>query len=346
MDHVQLGVPHGPGEDSVNFSQLGEKLLNPHGLPRGLLDIDLLVAAESSCACEVAKLPTSEAAGETDSGTAAATNAEVEEMDTVEQEVPQVGKEPLCTKFGNSCKLANLVAMVGEGYSKPLLSNHLQGQEVKEGLVITILLKHQREKNPPSIVPKVLLSMTEKVLNDRLTYLNYLSMRKTKEEKRRFKMKLQAGVSQGLRKRKLEVGPRDDDQAPPAANKLFAATAVELVNRVGQFVQATASGPERRLNPTKTMEGILARKNQDEGTTPATEPEGEVSVSPSVEQPRVTVAKPPNQQVQARVNAGATRGRNSVVNPMFHTPPPPPWSHRGLGQGWCQRGERSVEPEV
>lgn len=118
------------------------------------------------------------------------------------------------------------------------------------------------------------------------------------------------------------------------------------MNRVGQFVQATASGPERRLNPTKTMEGILARKNQDEGTTPATEPEGEVSVSPSVEQPRVTVAKPPNQQVQARVNAGATRGRNSVVNPMFHTPPPPPWSHRGLGQGWCQRGERSVEPEV
>ena len=94
------------------------------------------------------------------------------------------------------------------------------------------------------------------------------------------------------------------------------------------------------------MEGILARKNQDEGTTPATEPEGEVSVSPSVEQPRVTVAKPPNQQVQARVNAGATRGRNSVVNPMFHTPPPPPWSHRGLGQGWCQRGERSVEPET
>ena len=43
--------------------------------------------------------------------------------------------------------------MVAEGYSEPMLSNRLQGAEVKEGLVITIYLKHLRDSPELSIPP-------------------------------------------------------------------------------------------------------------------------------------------------------------------------------------------------
>ena len=65
--------------------------------------------------------------------------------------------------------------MVAEGYSEPMLSNRLQGAEVKEGLVITIYLKHLRdspELSIPACLPRAILSVPEKALNDRLAYLN------------------------------------------------------------------------------------------------------------------------------------------------------------------------------
>ena len=102
------------------------------------------MAEDRTCACEIATLPTSNAAGVTAGSEPAASSPpavsdnEVEEMDTAEKALSKLGREAILTKFGNSCKLANLVAMVAEGFSEPMLSNRLQGAEVKEGLVITI----------------------------------------------------------------------------------------------------------------------------------------------------------------------------------------------------------------
>ena len=116
----------------TNFSLLSEKLLYPHGQPTGLLDrIDHPVAEDRTCACEIATATTPEAAGVTAGSKSAVSGTEVEDMDTAEKELPELGREAILKKFGNSCKLASLVAMVSEGYSEPMLSNRLQGAEVK-----------------------------------------------------------------------------------------------------------------------------------------------------------------------------------------------------------------------
>ena len=122
---------------------LAEKLLHPHGQPTGMLDlIDHPVAEDRTCTCEVDPVATPETDGVADSSKPADSNPDDEDMDTAEKELPELGKEALLKKFGNSCKLASLVTMVSEGYSEPMLSNRLQGSEVKEGLCITVYLKH------------------------------------------------------------------------------------------------------------------------------------------------------------------------------------------------------------
>ena len=193
--------------------------------------------------------------------------------------------------------------------------------------------------------------MPEEALNDRLTFLNQLSMRKTKEEREGTKMKLHVGVSQGKKKRKLSSGPGEDDLAPPAAKKpkVFTHSAAELVKIVGQYVQATSSGPERRLNPVRTMESILSRielsrRNQTEGTNPATEPGylGSVSDDPPVEQPRLAEPRPAK-EVRGKGNLRSVRGRNTAFNPMFLTPPPPLGATEARGRGGARdgRGQRN-----
>ena len=42
-----------------------------------------------------------------------------------------------------ACKIENLPTMAGNGYSKALLSQRLSGAEAKEGLCISVYLKHQ-----------------------------------------------------------------------------------------------------------------------------------------------------------------------------------------------------------
>ena len=102
-----------------------------------------------------------------------------------------------------------------------------------------------------------------------------------------------------------------------------------MVKIVGQYVQATSTGSERKLNPVKTMEAILsrielARKNQTEGLNPAAEPGylGSVSDDPPVEQSRLAEPRPAK-EVKGKGNLRSVRGRNTAVNPMFLRPPPP-----------------------
>ena len=76
-----------------------------------------------------------------------------------------------------------------------------------------------------------------------VTYLGLKSMRRTKEERKGAKLKLHAGVSQGMKKRKLSSDPKDDKLTTSAAKKpkVFTHSAAEMVKIVGQFVQATSN---------------------------------------------------------------------------------------------------------
>ena len=138
-------------------------------------------------------------------------------MDTGEEALPELGKTALITKFGKSCRLANLITKVGEGYSETLLSNRLTGRESKEGLLITIAFKHLRDepgKPLPYWYPKTLSIIPEQALKDRCDFLPHKSLRPTRDEKRGLPIKLHAGVSEGMKKRKLSDRPKDDTNEP------------------------------------------------------------------------------------------------------------------------------------
>jgi len=204
---------------TINFSDLGEKLLYPHGQARGMLSLvdHHPVAEDCTCTFEVDPVAVAESDGVADSSKPADSSPDDEDMDTAEKELPELGKEALLKKFGNSCKLENLITMVSDGYSKPLVSYCLSGVEVKEGLCITVYLKHLVNilgLRIPPILPKSVLDHSEKVLGERLTYLVLKSMRRTKAERAGAEMRLHAGVSKGL-KRKLSTDPRMTDWRPP-----------------------------------------------------------------------------------------------------------------------------------
>ena len=138
----------------INFSDLGEKLLYPHGQPRGMLALadPTPVAEDRTCNCEVAPEvvadPEGVARGSNTDG-----NPDEEAMDTAEKELPKLGNEPLLKKFASSCKLEILITMVSDGYSKPLLSQRLSGVEAKEGLCISAYLKHMADNPGMSLPP-------------------------------------------------------------------------------------------------------------------------------------------------------------------------------------------------
>ena len=146
-------------------------------------------------------------------------------------------------------------------------------------------------------------------------------------------MRLHAGVSKGMKKRKLSSDPTDDGLAPPLAKKprLFSHSAAEMVKIVGQFVQATSNaGPDKKLNALKTMESILARnelakKNLAEGQTTGsvTAPAEAVTAEPPVEQARLAEPIRPTKVPRGKSNLRSVRGKTIAVNPLFLTPPPP-----------------------
>ena len=308
----------------INFSALGEKLLYPHGQARGMMNLvdHTPVSEDRTCACEVDTVTTTDTDGVNESSKSADSNPEVEEMDTAEKELPELGKEALLKKFSNSCKLEYLITMVSDGYRKSMLSYRLSGVEVKEGLCITVYLKHlvdHPDMSIPPILPKSVLDHSEEVLGERLTYLGLKSMRRTKAERAGAEMSLHAGVTKGMRKRKLPSDPKDDGLAPPLAKKpkLFTHSAAEMVKIVGQFVQATSNaGSDKKLNALKTMESILARselskKNQaeDQITESETAPAESVTAEPTVEEPRLAYLSGPPRCQGLRTTKALLEGR-------------------------------------
>ena len=337
----------------INFSDLGEKLLYPHGQPRGMLALvdHHPVAEDRVCNCEVAPEVVADPDGVADSSKSAESSPEEEAMDTAEKELPKLGNEALLKKFGSSCKLENLITMVSNGYSKPLLSQRLSGVEAKEGLCITVYLKHLVDTPglslPPNL-PESLLDISEQVLSDRLTYLKLKSMRKTKAEKAGGEMKLHAGVSKGMKKRKLSADPKEDGLAPPPAKnpKIFSHTVAEMVKIMGQFVQATTNaGSDKKLNAHKTMESILARnelakKNLVEVqiTGPEAAPAAPATAEPPVEEIRVTEPIRPPKVPRGKGNLRSIRGKTPARPMKFLTPPPPLGNTEVRGRSGSREG--------
>ena len=137
-----------------NFALLGEELLAPHGEKLGMVYLPILEPGdEATCACErqieVAKtdsppVPVAGTSRERD-------HEEEEDMDTGDGEDLLKGSTKLVAQFSKLCSLANLCAEKPEGYPRELLSNRLQGDEIKESLAIAIMLKQKSDKpgEPP-----------------------------------------------------------------------------------------------------------------------------------------------------------------------------------------------------
>ena len=335
----------------TNFTDLGEKLLYPHGLAKGMIALaDPTPEAEDRlCTCEVAPVTVTDPKGAAEGGKSTDGSPEDEDMDTSDKALPKLGNEPLLKKLGKTCKIENLLMMAGNGYSKALLSQRLSGAEAKEGLCISVYLKHQTE-NPgmsiPTILPKSLLDLSEKVLKERLSFLKAKSIMKTKAEKEGEDLKLHAGVSKGLRKRKLSEDPNGDGLAPPPDKqpRVFTHTIAEMVKIMGQFVQATTNaGSDKLLNAHKTMETILARNEQAKKSAAEvqiTEPEVAIVAAPAAapavlvpaELPVVEQRAPePKRQPKAprgKGNQRSARGK-TLTRPMKFPHPPPPLGTMG-----------------
>ena len=108
-------------------------------------------------------------------------------MDTGEVVDLLKGATKLVPQFSKLCSLSNLCALKPEGYPQELLSSRLQGDEIKEALAITIMLRRQEDKpgEPPlRLMPKELLSATDIVLRERKSFLTSKALIPTVREKR------------------------------------------------------------------------------------------------------------------------------------------------------------------
>ena len=105
----------------VNYSDLGEKLLYPHGMPRGMLALadPTPMAEDRQCNCEADPVTVANPDEAAEGGKSANGSTEGEDMDTAEKELPELGSEPLLKKFGSSCKLENLLTKVSVGTARP-----------------------------------------------------------------------------------------------------------------------------------------------------------------------------------------------------------------------------------
>ena len=254
----------------TNFAQLGEQLLAPHGEKLGLVYLPILEPGEeATCACErpvAVVIPDP-------SLVPAAGNSRNREGDVVDNEMDTgevvdllKGAIKLVPQFSKLCSLSNLCALKPEGYPQELLSSRLQGDEIKEALAITIMLRRQEDKpgEPPlRWMPKELLSATDIVLRERKSFLTSKALIPTvREKKAGAAMEMFKGTEvRPQLKRKLEL---DNDEVVPVQRqpkrvKLFTTTPAEMVKIFAQFAQAQADGGHRRINPVRTMETLVDR---------------------------------------------------------------------------------------
>ena len=121
----------------TNYAQLGERLLAPHGKQVGLEYPDHReLGSNATCACEVEAIPS--VIGLEGGNTIQENNQE--NMDTLESGASPPGADPLVTRFSKSANPKAMLDLVEGDYNQELLSSRLQGNAVKEGLAITLLV--------------------------------------------------------------------------------------------------------------------------------------------------------------------------------------------------------------
>jgi hypothetical protein len=138
-------------------------------------------------------------------------------------------------------------------YNQDLLSRRLQGNAVKEALAITLLRQFRRKDpnfKPPVWMPKELLSLTDEVMQTRMTFLSALSQKPTHKEKKGQANTIHPGITNSKLKRKLpSAAGEENDRRPAKQPKIFTTTPEEMVKIFGQYMQAQGANYGRRVQP-------------------------------------------------------------------------------------------------
>ena len=222
-----IGLDMEKGHTLTNFAHLGELLLTPHGLQVGLEYPDHReLGDDATCACEseevdeqaIPKVAAVEG-GNTDH------ESNPENMDNEDVAALTPGTEPLVTKFCRSANPKAMLDLVEEEYNQDLLSRRLQGNAEKEALAITLLRQFIRKDpnfRPPAWMPKELLSLTDEVMQTRMTFLSALSSKPTHKEKKGHTNTIHPGITNSKLKRKLQsAAGEENDRRPAKQPKVF-----------------------------------------------------------------------------------------------------------------------------
>ena len=361
----------------MNFALLGEKLLSPHGVNTGLENPDHKeIGEDATCACEAdsnaggtdfeggntdkisdmeqsegASLSTNAGAG-TDSGSGN-TNKGSDRIDT-EMEADEVvdltpGANPLATTFAKSATPKAMLDLIVGDYSKELLSTRLQGNAVKEALAISLLLQF-RTNSPleslPAWMPPPLHTLSQEVLQARLTFLSALASKPTVKERRGGELTTHPGITYGNKKRKLPATKDESSSAerPVKKQKTFTTTPGEMVKIFAQYMQAQGARTGRSVQPAKIMESIIERVEHSRKFGPGTDSAPTVAEAiPSLMS--VAVIAPDQEQVAVPTSDIAPAVASNpppVRNPLFDNMNPADtvtWRGRGVGRG-RGRGQR------
>ena len=343
-----LGTDTEKGNQLTNFSHFGALLLAPHGVQNGLEYPDHTEMGDfATCACESQEVEIIDPKGtDADAGVDGNVNPviSVENMETEEIVALPAGADSLVKKFARSTNPKSLLELVEGDYNQDLLSKRLQGNAMKEGLIIT-LLRQFRAKDPnfkpPAWMPKELLSVSEEAMEERMSFLRALSKKPTQKEKKGQANDIHPGLTSSKIKRKLPSTAGEDlDRRPAKQQKTFTTTPEEMVKIFGQYMQAQGANFDRRVQPARVMENIIERvegARRSEQVTVAVPSTAQV-------QPLMTLrVEAPAQATQptAAPAPSASTGNPLVVNPLFAASHPEPAQARGgggRGRGWGWRG--------
>ena len=323
-----------------NYSKVAEYLVYPHGERNGMTKPGKQsVGPEATCSCkkQVGNHEPTEPEAEIAGSDSGAGPSEDELMDTSNQD-NLTGKDPLITHFKGSCKMLSMLDLIPDDYCKELLSTRLHGNEIKEGMAITILGNYKRENpclNPPAWFPDELLGKSEEELKDRMDYLTRKSLTQTsKEVKAGQELTLHPGVTRSAHgKRKLQMNTSDDlDQRPVKQAKTFTTTPEEMVKLFAQYSQATATALNTRINPLRTMELLVEKveksRKKQQSVLPGTK---SVPQGTALDQEPVVGAEEDQPGHSGQGGSKSVTKGLKVTTPKHSTPPPADATTRGGG---------------
>jgi hypothetical protein len=192
-------------------------------------------------------------------------------------------------------------------------------------------------------MPKELLSLTDEVMETRMTFLSALSQKPTQKEKKGQDNEIHQGITSSKLKRTLPTAAGEGkDRRPAKQPRIFTTTPEEMVKIFGQYMQAQGANYGRRVQPARVMESIIERvehARHREQVTVAAQP------SAAQVQPLMNLeVSAPEQAPQPPVapTSSAPAGPPPVFNPLFATNQSNSGTARGgggRGGAWGGRGQ-------